>query len=190
MRNHPPSALLVPIKKPFRVSPRRPRTAFCLKIARMGRRGWDRSGALPHKAAVSVQCQLRHVAEMGLLRVRPGSRVYAAASLGLALDSSLNQRRVHERAVLHLTKRPNWWFVSASSAAERPYFSIVWRKRKTEAWSGVAAASCSPQKRRSDNRSRTAGWVRRQLFPTSEELGQSADALRLLRRQALSGRSR
>jgi hypothetical protein len=34
--------------------------------------------------------------------------------------------------------------------------SIVWRNRQIEAWSGVSASSGRPQKRRNDNRSRTA----------------------------------
>jgi hypothetical protein len=49
-------------------------------------------------------------------------------------------------------------FVSESSAAERPSFSfsIVWRKRQIEAWSGACASKDKPQKRRNDSRSRTA----------------------------------
>jgi hypothetical protein len=113
--------------------------------------------------------------------VRPGSRVYAAAFLRWPLDSSLNQRRVHERAVLHLTKRPNGWFVSASSAAESPYFSIVWRKRKTEAWSGGQVSLPQTTAHRSDGATTDpeplAGFGV-SVFPTGEELVRSADALR------------
>jgi hypothetical protein len=84
------------------------RTAFCLKITRMGSGGWDRSSAwiLSHKAAVFVRRQMRLVAEMGLLALHCDAcvriaRVYAAASLGRTLGRSLNQRRLHERAALH-----------------------------------------------------------------------------------------
>jgi hypothetical protein len=45
---------------------------------------------------------------------------------------------------------------SAKSADERPSLSIVWRNRQIEAWSGVSTSNGRPQKRRNDNRLRTA----------------------------------